>query len=552
MSKKQTPKFIFVMGGVMSGVGKGVACASIGKILQSKGYRVTLIKIDQYLNVDAGTMNPTEHGEVFVTDDGDETDQDLGNYERFLGQDISSINYMTSGRIYQSVIQRERNLGYGGKCVEAVPHIPEEIIRRIKKATRKNKAEITVIEIGGTTGEYQNIFFLEAARMMHHKNPEDVLSILVSYLPIPSKLGEMKSKPTQQASKMLKAAGIKEDFIMGRSDVPIDNKRKEKLALFCDVKKENVISAPDVESIYDIPLNFEKEKLGEKILNELGLKAKAVDLKEWRAMVRKIKNAKKEVKIGVVGKYFDTGDFTLADSYISVIEAVKHGSWPNNVKPILEWISTQEIKNKGVKMLSQYDGVIIPQGWGSRGSEEKIKAIQYLRVNKIPYLGLCYGMQMAVIEFARNVCRLKGADSAEINPKTKHPVIHIMPEQEEYLKKNQYGGTIRLGAWPCKLKKDSVVAKIYGKAKVSERHRHRYEFNEKYRARMEKKGLTIAGTSPDGKLVECISIEDHPFFVGTQFHPEYKSRPLDPHPLFAAFIKACLKNKKTKNIKKAN
>jgi len=541
MAKKQTPKFIFVMGGVMSGVGKGIACASIAKILQSKGYKATLIKIDQYLNVDAGTMNPTEHGEVFVTEDGDETDQDIGNYERFLGENVYSINYITSGRVYQSVIQRERNLEYDGKCVEAVPHIPEEVIRRIKKATRKNKAEITVIEIGGTTGEYQNIFFLEAARMMHLKHPEDVLFVLVSYLPIPKKLGEMKSKPTQQASMMLNSAGIQADFIIGRSETPVDNKRKEKLAVFCNVKKENVISAPDVKNIYDIPINFEKENFGNKILKELNLKPNKQDMRAWKNMLRKMQSAKRQVKIGIVGKYFGTGNFTLADSYISVIEAVKHGSWVNNVKPEMVWVDTEEIEKEGVKCLAEYDGIIIPQGWGSRGSEGKIKAIQYCRTKKVPYLGLCYGMQMAVVEFARHVCRMKGASSEEANPRTKFPVIHVMPEQEEYLKKKQYGGTIRLGAWPCKLNPKSKVAKMYGQTRISERHRHRYEFNNKYRARMEKKGLTIAGTSPDGKLVECISIEDHPFFVGTQYHPEYKSRPLDPHPLFVAFVKACLK-----------
>lgn len=549
--KKVSTKYIFVVGGVMSGVGKGIAAASIGKILQGKGYNVSAIKIDPYINVDAGTMNPIEHGEVFVTEDGDETDQDIGNYERFLNTNVYKENYMTTGRVYQSVIRRERNLEYEGKCVEVVPHIPIEIRERIQKAVKKTKADIMMIEIGGTVGEYQNLLFLEAARMMHLLKPEDVLFIMVSYLPIPSKVGEMKTKPTQYAIRSLNSAGIQPDFIIARSRVDIDEPRRKKIAINCNIAREDVISAPDVESIYDVPINFERDKLGTRILKKFGLKDKKKDLVDWRKMVRKIKNAKKEVNIGIVGKYFATGNFELADSYISVIEALKHGGGANNCKPNLHWINTEEIEKNGIKVLKELDGIIVPQGWGSRGSEGKIKTIEYCRKNNVPYFGLCYGMQMAVIEFARHVCKLRKANSEEVDPKTPHPVIHIMPGQKELIEKRGYGGTIRLGGWPCKIIKDTHLAKAYEKKfgtkrVVSERHRHRYEFNNKYRAKLEKAGLRVCGTSPDGSIVEAIEITNHPFFIGTQFHPEYISRPLDPHPLFVEFIRVCLNIRKKK------
>jgi len=538
-------KFIFVVGGVMSGVGKGVATASIGRILKGKGFRVTAMKIDPYVNVDAGTMNPIEHGEVFVTDDGDETDQDIGNYERFLNENIYRINYMTTGRVYESVIHKERNLEYGGKCVQVVPHVPLEVISRINAATKKAKADFTIIEIGGTVGEYENILFLEAIRMLKLKQPQDVAIVLVSYLPVPGNLGEMKTKPTQHAARALNSVGLQADFILARAPKPIDRPRREKLAIFCGVKPENVISAPDVKSIYDVPINFEKESFGNQILKHFGLKPRQKDLRDWSAFVQKIQKAKKEVKIGIAGKYFATGDFVLSDSYISVIEAIKHAAAANNCRANLVWINTEEIEKSGAKVLKGLDGVIVPQGWGSRGSEGKIKAIQYCREKKVPYFGLCYGMQMAVIEFARHICGLKRANSAEVDPNTPHPVIHIMPDQVEYLKNKQYGGTIRLGTWPCKLKPGSRIALAYGnKRQISERHRHRYEFNNDYRKILENKGLILCGTSPDGKLVEAIELADHPFFIGTQFHPEYKSRPLEPHPLFVEFVKSCLRNKK--------
>jgi len=476
-------KFIFVAGGVMSGVGKGVASASIGKVLQSKGYKVTAIKIDPYINVDAGTMNPTEHGEVFVTDDGDETDQDIGNYERFLDQNILSTNYMTTGRVYQSVIQRERNLEYGGKCVEVVPHVPEEVINRIKKAAEIAEADFTIVEIGGTVGEYQNILFLEAVRILQTKEPENVMVVMVSFLPIPSKIGEMKTKPTQYAVRTLNSAGIFPDFILCRSAEPLDDVRKQKLATFCNIPKENAISAPDVDIIYEIPVNFDNEGLGDKILEKFGLESKGKDLHEWRSLIDKIKTLDKKVKIGIAGKYFATGQFTLSDSYISVIEAIKHACWFNNVKPELTWLDTEEYEKnpEKIKELDDFDGIIVPGGFGSRGIEGKIMAIKYCRENNIPFLGLCYGMQCAVMEFARNVCGLADANSEEINPETKNPVIHIMEEQKKKVAEKDMGGTMRLGAYPCVLDEKSISFKAYGTREISERHRHRYEFNNAYR-----------------------------------------------------------------------
>ncbi len=529
----------------MSSVGKGVCAASIGKILLSRGYQVSIMKIDPYINVDAGTMNPTEHGEVFVTEDGVETDQDIGNYERFFGKNILSHNYMTTGRVYRSVIQSERNLEFGGKCVEVVPHIPLEVIKRIKKAAKKEKADIFIIEIGGTIGEYQNILFLEAARMMHLENPKDVLFVLVSYLPIPAKVGEMKTKPTQYAAQTLHSAGVQADFIICRSERQIDRKRREKLATFCGIQKDDAISAPDVESIYEIPLIFKKEKLDEKILGKFGLEKRKSDLKKWASLVSKIKRSKKKIKIAVVGKYFGTGDFTLFDSYISVIEAVKHASWSKNMDPALGWIDSEDFEKdpKKVKILSQYNGIIVPGGFGSRGVEGIMKAIKYSRIKGIPFFGLCYGMQLATIEFARNVAKLHGASSCEIVQNSKHNVIHIMPDQEKKLLSQDYGGTMRLGSWPAKLKRGTKVQKAYNAVAVSERHRHRYEFNNKYREQLEKAGLVVSGESPDGRIVEIIEIASHPWFVGVQFHPEFKSRPLFPHPLFVDFIKACVKNR---------
>lgn len=543
-------KYLFVVGGVMSSVGKGVASASIGKILQARGYRVTAMKVDPYVNVDAGTMNPTEHGEVFVTEDGDETDQDIGNYERFLGEDITSVNYMTTGRVYQAVIQRERNLEYEGKCVQVVPHIPQEVIRRIKAAAQKSRADITVIEVGGTVGEYENILFLEAARMMKLEAPDDVLFALVSYLPIPSMVGEMKTKPTQHAARSLNATGIQADFIIARAERALDKPRRERLATFCNIPKDAAISAPDAKSVYEVPIIFEDQQFAEKILERFKLKPKKGNLGAWQKFLDRAKGATEPLKIAVVGKYFGTGDFTLADSYLSVIEALKHASWAKGMKPELTWIDSEQYETNPKKLeeLGAFDGVIVPGGFGTRGIEGIILAIQYAREHKLPYLGLCYGMQLAAIEFARNVAGLPGAHTTEVKKRANHPIIHIMPEQEKKLLKFEYGGTMRLGAFPAKLKKGSVVAEAYGSTSVSERHRHRYEFNNDYRASLESAGLVISGTSPDGKLVEMVELPKsaHPYFVGTQAHPEFKSRPLDPHPLFLAFVKAA-KNRNTKH-----
>ncbi|OIO48464.1 MAG: CTP synthase [Parcubacteria group bacterium CG1_02_40_82] len=537
-------KYIFVAGGVMSGVGKGVATASIGKIIQARGFSVTAIKIDPYVNVDAGTMNPTEHGEVFVLDEGTECDQDMGNYERFLGLDLPAINYMTTGSIYEAVIHRERNMGYEGKCVEVVPHIPLEVIERIEKALKKAKADFITIEIGGTVGEYQNVLFLEAARMLKLKKPKDVLFVLVSYLPIPSKIGEMKTKPTQYAVRTLNSAGIQPDFILARSSVPLDKKRKEKIAVNCNMHEENVISAPDIETIYEVPINFEKDKLSDLILQKLEVKPKKSNMKDWAGLVKIIKTAKKPIKIGIVGKYFGTGDFILSDAYISVIEAIKHAAFFHKRKPEIDWINAESFEKdaKAVKILKEYDGIIVPGGFGSRGTEGKIKVIEFCRKNKIPYLGLCYGMQLAVIEFARHVCGLKAAHTTEIDKETKYPVIDIMPEQKKILEDKNYGATMRLGAYPAAITMRTQAFSAYKKHLISERHRHRWEVNPEYIETLEKSGLVFSGKSPDGRLMEIAELPktEHPFFLGTQFHPEFKSRPLEPHPLFREFVGAAI------------
>lgn len=543
MAQKKTPKFIFVVGGVLSGVGKGVTTASLGAIFKAKGLTVTALKADPYVNVDAGTMNPIEHGEVFVTDDGDETDQDMGNYERFLDVDLSSNDYMTTGRVYQSVIDNERAMKYKGRCVQVVPHIPEEIIRRIKTAATVHKADITIIEVGGTVGEYENILFLEAARMMKLEHPSDVAFVLVSYLPTPSHLGEMKTKPTQHAARALNSAGINADIIIARGQYELDKPRLEKLAVFCGVRPEHCISAPDVSSIYQIPKVLESQGLGNKLLKILSVKTRVTSLKPWMDFVNKIDHSTKEVKIAVVGKYFATGDFTLADSYHSVIEALKHAAWFHNYKPVLTWIDSEDFERdpKSVKKLAEYDGLIVPGGFGTRGIEGIITAIKYVREQKIPYFGICYGMQLASVEFTRHVLGKKTAHTVEVNPNTTEPVIHINPVQAKNVRANRYGGTMRLGAYDCALRHDTKTWAAYKSDLISERHRHRYEFNNAYREAIDAAGLEIVGVNPATDLVEIVELRDHPFFVGVQFHPEFKSRPMRPHPLFREFIKAALK-----------
>jgi CTP synthase len=550
-NRKTNPKYIFVVGGVMSGIGKGVSTASIGRILKSKGFNVTAIKIDPYINVDAGTMNPTEHGEVFVLEDGYETDQDMGNYERFLDVTLPSINYMTTGSVYLEVIKRERNLEYKGKNVEVVPDIPLEVLRRIEAAREKAGADVTLIEIGGTIGEYQNIIFLEAARMQKQRKPHDVAVVMLSYVPIPGNIGEMKTKPTQYASRSLNSVGLQADVILARALVSLDEKRKEKIAIFCNIPKEHVISAPDVKSIYDVPLNFERDGLGAILCNILGLPDSPADLSDWKALVDASHKADKEVNIAVVGKYFDTGDYVLADSYISVLESLKHASYPAGVMPKLSYLDSEDFETGALKLdeLKKYDGVVVPGGFGSRGVEGIVMAIQYARENKIPYLGLCYGMQWMTVEYARNVAGLAGANTAEVDKDAPHVVIDVMPDQKDKLIKNDFGGTMRLGVYPCEIRPGTVAHEAYFATnnaqqatnnQISERHRHRYEVNPVYVDQIEKAGLVFSGKSPDGRLCEIAELPrvQHPFFLGTQFHPEFLSHPLNPHPLFVEFIRA--------------
>ncbi|GIW66829.1 MAG: CTP synthetase [Candidatus Parcubacteria bacterium] len=587
------PKYIFICGGVISGVGKGIATASIARILEWYGYKTTCLKIDPYVNVDAGTMNPVEHGEVFVLKDGTECDQDMGHYERFLNKELTKENYMTTGSVYLSLIHKERSLYFNGKCVEVVPHVPLEVIEKINKAQKLTKADIVITEIGGTVGEYQNLLFLETARILKLKRPKDVILILVSYLPYQGEGMELKTKPTQYAIRSLNTAGLQPDFVLARASFPLDEKRKEKISFNCGILQENIISAPDERIVYKIPLNFENEKLGEKILKTLGLKIKRKNkaiFGKWKKEIDKIENLTKEVKIGIVGKYFKTGDFVLADTYISVIEAIKHASWFLGYKPKIDWLNSEEYEknSKTLKELKNYDGIIIPGGFGSRGVEGKILAIKYCRENKIPIFGLCYGLQLMVVEFIRNVCGLEYAHTTEVNPKTKYPVIDILEEQKKFLKEKLYGGTMRLGDWECQIKKGTIAWQAYCKFVrilkwintdrntvrtslrfshkpeqssvhgpepymvqdshqsalifVLERHRHRYEVNPKYHKILQKNGFVFSGitrTNSNDFLVEIGELPQniHPFFLGTQFHPEFKSRFLNPHPLFVEFIK---------------
>jgi len=547
-SQDKITKYIFVVGGVMSGVGKGVAASSIAKILQARGLKVTAIKIDPYVNVDAGTMNPTEHGECFVLKDGLETDQDMGNYERFLDIDLLGTNYMTTGSVYQAVIAKERNLGYGGRNVQVVPDIPAEAIRRIKKAGAEASADVVLIEVGGTVGEYENILFIEAIRMMKTEAPHNVVVVMLSYLPVPGHVGEMKTKPTQHAVRTLGASGVFADIILARAPVPLDNKRKDKISRFCNVLPENVISAPDVSSIYDIPLNFEKDHLSDRLCNLLSLSCnQSSDLKSWKQFVSKSKNTKNTVRIAVVGKYFSSGDFVLADVYISVLEAIKYSSYKLGLKPEIVYLSANDfLDKKSLKELKQYDGVLLPGGFGKTGVEGMINVIKYARENKIPYFGICYGMQLAVLEFARNVLNLKNASTEEIDPMAKDLVIGVMADQKTKIASGDMGGSMRLGQYPTVITKGSIAHKSYKQDTVLERHRHRYEVNPSYVMELEKAGMQFSGKSPDGRLMEIMELPTtvHPFFLGIQFHPELQARPLTPHPLFTAFIKASYETKK--------
>jgi CTP synthase len=531
--------FLFVVGGVMSGVGKGTSTAALALTLKARGNTVTAIKIDPYVNVDAGTMNPVEHGEVFVTTDGDECDQDIGTYERYLNVDITSTNYMTTGRVYQSVIEKERNLAYEGKCVEVVPHVPQEVIGRIERAGEEAKADIVIIEIGGTVGEYQNILFLEAARIMQAKYPGQVGVALVSYLPVPPSIGEMKTKPTQYAVRTLNAAGIQPNFLICRSPEPMDARRREKLAAFCAVPLERIIGAPDAPSVYDIPSAFEEQHFAEQVLTFFGLEVREPDLTEWNSFVSAT-HAEKTISIAVLGKYFNSGGFVLTDAYISVIEAVKHAAAEEGVGVRLTWLNSEEFEKNPdlIANLEAYHGVIIPGGFGKRGVEGKISAIKLLREKNIPFLGICYGMQCAAIEFARDVAGVSGADTHEMNPGAEHLIIHPQEGQKAHIAGGKMGGTMRLGSYPCHVQENSLLHELYGEEEISERHRHRYEFNNAYKGELEQAGLVFSGLSPDGHFVEAIELADHPFFIGVQYHPEFQSRPMYAHPLFAGLIRA--------------
>jgi len=535
-------KYIVVTGGVLSGLGKGIVTASIGKLLQMQGYTVTAIKIDPYINIDAGTIRPTEHGEVFVTEDGGEIDQDLGNYERFLNTNLHKDHNITTGQVYLNVIKKERAGKYLGEDVEVMPHIPEEIKRRIRATGKRTGVDFVMIEIGGTVGDYQNILFMEAVRQMR-LDGDDVVFVHVVYLPIPKNIGEMKTKPAQQSIIQCHSIGIHPDFIIGRGEFPMDEPRKKTISFNCNIKLENIFSAPDLGTIYEEPLVFAKEKLDAAILDKFGLKHRANGkIKEWQKFVTRIKELKNAKTIGIVGKYFDTGDFSLKDSYISVIEAVKHACWNNDVMPVIRWINSKEFEKKpeSIKKLDDVDALIIPGGFGSSGVAGKIMAVKYARENQIPYLGLCYGLHMAVIEFARNVCSMKGAHTTEIDKKTKYPVIDILPEQVKKMETSDYGGSMRLGECPAVLTKGTKVAELYGQLKVSERHRHRYEVNPEFIKQIESKGMVFSGRSPNGALMEFIELPDHKFFIATQGHPEFKSRPNKPHPLFDGLVKAAL------------
>jgi CTP synthase len=535
--------FIFVIGGVISGLGKGITTASIGRLLKSKGFNVTAIKIDPYLNFDAGTLRPTEHGEVWVTEDGGEIDQDLGHYERFLDVKISKSHNITTSQVYSAVIDRERAGKYLGKTVQPIPHITDEIKSRIHAVAKTTKADFVIVEIGGVVGDYENVLFLEAARQMRLEG-DSVLFVHVTYLPVVKTLGEMKTKPTQHSVKALREIGIQPDFIVCRSSEVIDNPRKEKIALFCNVEKENIISNPDVDSVYRVPIIFENQKLGKKILGKLGMKLKKTDLKDWREFVDSVGKGKK-IAIGIVGKYFDIGDFNLPDSYVSVIEAVKHAATANGVNPDIKWLDSKgfEEDSKNLKSLKEVCGIIVPGGFGTSGVEGKIAAIEYARENSIPYLGLCLGLQLAVVEYARNVCGMKDANSTEIDADTKHPVVDFLPWQKKLIEESKYGATMRLGGQTIKIKSNTLAHKLYGKDKVVERFRHRYEINPEYVKTLEKNGFVFSGES--GKDEGIMQIGElpqkkHKFFLGTQAHPEFTSRPLKPNPLFNGFVKACI------------
>jgi len=528
-------KFIFVTGGVVSSLGKGIASASIGALLESRGLTITLQKLDPYINVDPGTMSPFQHGEVFVTDDGAETDLDLGHYERFTSAKLTKRNNFTTGQIYDAVITKERRGDYLGGTVQVIPHVTDEIKANILKMS--DTVDVAIIEIGGTVGDIESLPFLEAIRQMRYDmGKENVLDIHLTLVPYIATAGEVKTKPTQHSVKELREIGIQPDIILCRANTALSPELKAKIALFCNVDRDAVITAKDVECIYEVPLAFHNEGLDEKIVKLLNIWTGAPKLKQWEEILKKIHSPKHEVTIGIVGKYIN-----LQDSYKSLHEALVHGGFANNASVNLLYIDSEEVEKTGpAAMLKGIDAILVPGGFGSRGIEGKISAIQYAREKNIPFFGICLGMQVAAIEIARNLCGLKDANSSEFNPDTPHPVIDMMLGQKDVTAK---GGTMRLGAYPCVLHKGTHAFKSYGKTEISERHRHRYEFNNQYRNEMEKAGVVFSGLSPDGGLVEIMEYKNHPWFLGCQFHPEFKSRPMLPHPLFEEFIKAAIQNK---------
>ncbi|OGI15960.1 CTP synthase [Candidatus Micrarchaeota archaeon RBG_16_49_10] len=547
-------RYIFVSGGVMSSVGKGIVASSISLLLKRHGFKVVPVKCENYFNVDSGTINPIEHGDPFLCEDGLEADMDLGNYERFLNQKMGKDNFVTMGQIFKTVIDRERSMGYKGEDVEAIPHVCDEIIRRIKDAGEKGKADFVVIELGGTVGEYQNVLYYEASRVMALEKGS-VIHIHVSYVPIPPHIGEPKTKPTQLSIRQLMAMGIQPDIVILRSEGDVDDQRRYKLALTCNIQPKNVFSNPNVGCVYSVPLLLHKQGIDNVILELFGMKAKGIDMSDWERLAKKVKEKKGEVKISIVGKYFGTGNYSLADSYFALLEAIRHACWELNVNPVFNFINSEKREKDVEELLKGSQGIIVPIGWGARGVEGKIKAIKFAREKKIPFLGLCYGMQLACVEFARDVIGWKGAQSSEVDPKTPYPILHEIPFNKKYQVIKGDGTSMRLGAYDCVLKKGTYVYKIYEnhnafkdkkKGLVSERHRHRFEFNNKYRDEFEKNGLVISGTSPDNFFVEMIELPQsvHPFFIGTQGHPEYKSTPIEPHPLFLEFIKSSIKMKK--------
>lgn len=554
MPQKKT-SYIFVSGGVLSGLGKGITAASLGVLLEHRGYSVSFIKCENYLNLDSGNINPVEHGDVFLCEDGLEADLDLGSYERFLGVEAGRKNFTTMGQIYLKVIEDTKNLNFDGATVDAIPYVPEEVIKRIKRVGDEN--DIVIIELGGTAGEYQNVIYYEAYRILKLRQPEDVIHVHVTYFPFPPHVGELKSKPTQLSVKLLNSMGIQPDFVVGRAEVPIDDKRKEKVAFYCNLDKRHVISAPDLNTIYKLPLVFAKQDFDQLVLEKIGLRQQPLQFDAWERLINNIEHAKdKQVYIGIIAKYIATGDYELKDSYYSLLESLNHAAWSQKIDLDIQFINSEELEQDNpaaINKLKSVDGLIVPIGWGSRGVEGKIKAAQYAREHRVPYLGLCYGMQLAAVEYARHVVGLEGANTTEVDPDTPHPIIHDIPFDPHYQEIKGEGASMRLGAYDCVLKEGSLAYKIYDKHQhfkdksrhlISERHRHRFEFNNDYRQALEEKGFIISGTSPDNFFVEMIELpqETHPFFIATQAHPEYKSRPLKPHGLFIEFLKAAVKN----------